>query len=106
MLWRIGAAGLVERSTDGGATWLAQTPSPGAQLTAGSAPTEKTCWLVGRNGMILLTTDAAAWKAIPPPAKTDFAGIVAKDAFEATVTATDGRKFTTKDGGANWAPAP
>jgi hypothetical protein len=106
VLWRLGAAGLVERSTDGGANWLGQIPSLEAQLTAGSAPAEKICWLAGRDGVILLTTDASAWKVIPSPAKTDFAGVVAEDAFEATVTTTDGRKFTTKDGGANWIPAP
>ncbi len=105
VLWRIGAAGLVERSTDGGATWLAQTPSLEAQLTAGSAPAEKICWLVGRDGVILLTADAAAWKVISPPVKTDFAAVAAKSASEATVTAADGRKFTTTDGGTSWTPA-
>jgi len=105
ILWRFGSAGLVERSVDGGATWAGQIPSAGAQLTAGSAPAEKICWLAGRGGMILLTTNGADWKTITAPAKMDFSAIVAKDAFGATVTTTDGHKFTTADGGETWRPA-
>ena len=105
VLWRLGTAGLVERSVDGGATWAGQIPSAGAQLTAGSAPAENICWLVGRGGVILLTTNGADWKTIAAPAKLDFSAIVAKDAFEATVTTTDGHKFTTTDGGETWSSA-
>jgi Photosynthesis system II assembly factor YCF48 len=106
VVWRIGTEGLVERSTDGGTAWTAQSPSAGAEIIAGSAPTEKTCWIVGRSGVILVTTNATDWKTIQPPAKVDFAAIVAQDASIATVTTADGHKFATRDGGESWSPAP
>lgn len=105
-LWRIAAAGIVERSTDSGVTWTRQFQSEAVQLTAGAAPAENTCWLVGRGGLILLTTNAVDWMMITSPAKTDFTGIVANSGSEATVSAADGRKFMTKDGGKSWTPAP
>jgi hypothetical protein len=105
VMWRTADAGFVEHSTDGGATWQGSMPSPGAQFLAGSAPTVKVCWLVGRDGLILLTKDAKTWKRISPPARLDFVSVTAADADEATLTAADGRKFTTEDSGKKWHPA-
>jgi hypothetical protein len=56
--------------------------------------------------MILLTTGGRKWKAINPPADADFVGVAATDAFSATVTTSDNRRFTTSDGGKHWNPAP
>ena len=106
ILWRIAEGGFVERTTDGGETWEGQLPDANAQLIAGAAPTSKICWLAGSGGIILLTTDASNWKTISPPAPVDFVAITAKGASSATVTAADGRKFTTTDGGKRWNPAP
>jgi hypothetical protein len=106
VLWRIAGGGFVERSIDGGAVWQGQLPNPDAQLLAGAAPTPQICWFVGRNGIILLTADGTTWKTIQPPATADFVGVTAKDASSATVTAADGRKFMTADGGKRWNPAP
>ena len=108
VMWRIAGGGL-ELSTDSGASWGKQQvrsfePSP--QITAGYAPSAKICWLVGRNGAILLTIDAAHWVAIPPPLTTDFVSVTAKDNYSATVTAADGRRYSTEDAGDHWKPAP
>lgn len=102
--WRITAAGFVERSEDGGATWSGQEPDPEAHLIAGSAPTDKVCWLVGKEGVVLVTKDAANWKKIPPPATTDITSVSAKNASSATVTTADGRRFTTNNEGKKWKP--
>lgn len=104
VIWRITGAGFVERTTDGGATWNGQQPDPDVQLTAGSAPSAKVCWLIGKNGAILLTKDAAKWKKIPPPVPADFTEVTAKSASAATVTTADGQKFSTIDGGKKWKP--
>lgn len=100
--WRILAQGLVERSTDSGATWQGMQISADAQLLAGSAPTADVCWLVGRNGWIFMTRDSKNWTRIRPPAKLDFVGVTATDATTAVVTTSDGRKYATSNGGKKW----
>jgi hypothetical protein len=100
--YRIAGAGAVERSQDGGATWQGQILNSSAEILAGAAPSEGVCWLVGRRGIILLTIDGKNWAAIPPPAKTDFVGVVATDATSATVTSAAGRRYATVDGGSTW----
>jgi len=102
--WRIAVGGFVERSQDGGVSWQAQLPIAGAQPTAGSAPSETVCWLVGRGSLIALTTNAKDWKRIPPPVSADFVAITAVDVSTATVTTADGRKFITTNGGVDWRP--
>jgi hypothetical protein len=106
VLWRFSSGRFVERSSDAGATWRVQWTSPNAHLVAGAAPTTDSCWLVGRGGMILVTTDGRKWKTIAPPADADFVDVSATDASSATVTTTDDRKFTTSDSGKHWTPAP
>jgi Putative zinc-finger len=105
ILWHILQFGFVERSEDGGATWHGTLPKQNAHYTAGSAPTAKVCWLVGNKGLILLTPDASNWQIIPPPVQADFVRVAALDAWTATVTAADGRKFTTTDQGESWVTA-
>jgi hypothetical protein len=105
ILWRFAGSGFVERSEDGGATWQGEQPSPNGYLLAGAAPSATVCWLVGRDGLILLTKDAKTWKRIAPPVVTDFFGVSAVNAPNATITAADGRKFTTRDAGKKWKPA-
>jgi hypothetical protein len=106
VLWRISSGRFVERSSDAGSTWRVQWTNANAHVIAGAAPSVETCWLVGRNGIILLTTDGKKWRTIAPPADADFVGVAATDASSATVTTTDDRKFTTTDGGKRWIPAP
>jgi uncharacterized protein YdbL (DUF1318 family) len=105
ILWRIASGGFVERSEDGGLTWMGQLPNQNAHFTAGSAPGAQVCWLVGDDGIILLTQDASNWQTIAPPARADFVGVNARNASSATVTAADGRKFTTTNRGKTWKPA-
>jgi len=100
--WRIVAGTTVERSTDGGATWQAQSIGASARLTAGFAPSPTTCWLVGSGGVVLRSTDGRTWQRLPFPEPVDLAEIRATDAATATVTAADGRVFNTTDGGSTW----
>jgi len=102
--WRITTAGFVERSEDGGATWKGQEPDPDAHLVAGSAPTDKVCWLVGSEGVVLVTKDATNWKKIPPPVTADLTAVSAKSASAATITTADGRRFSTHNEGKKWKP--
>jgi hypothetical protein len=104
LLWRVTGGGLIERSVNGGASWHEQLTAVNAHLMAGAAPGEKVCWLVGRGGLILLTKDAINWEKILPPIPADFIAVRARDRSSATVTATDGQRFTTGDGGKKWTP--
>jgi hypothetical protein len=104
ILWRIASSGFIERSQDAGATWHGQQPEPNAHFTSGTAPTTKTLWLVGERGVILVTTDTIHWKRIFPPIPADFTAVAAKSASSAVLTAADGQRFETHDGGRKWIP--
>ena len=105
ILWMVASPGSIEKSDDGGKTWKPEYVETRALILAGAAPTPKICWVVGVNGTILRTTNGSHWKMISPPAEMDFVRVEAADALTATVTATDGRRFSTSDGGKRWSIA-
>ena len=99
--WRIVGA-RVERSIDAGSSWTPVPTGVTSEVTAGAAPSASVCWLVGRGGLVLLTTNGTAWKRLTFPEPTDLSVIRATDARNATVTTADGREFSTTDGGRTW----
>jgi hypothetical protein len=100
--WRLGAAGSIQRSADAGATWETQPSGVTQDLVAGSAPQSGVCWVVGRVGTVLLSTDGNRWRKLEFPEIADLIAIAARDARTATVTAADGRRFQTIDAGQIW----
>ena len=104
VFYRIAGGGFVEISEDGGATWQRQLLNPSAEFAAGSAPEPRICWLVGRSGIVFLTEDGKNWRKLPSPTSEDLVVVVAKSASNATVTATDDRKWSTDDSGKTWHP--
>jgi Photosynthesis system II assembly factor YCF48 len=102
--WRLGDAGSIERSTDGGKSWKAQNSGVSADLTAGSATSDEICWVVGKAGTVLLTTDGGKhWKRISSPITDDLGGVHATDADHAFLWDVPNRKsFETSDSGATW----
>ena len=102
--YRILAAGIVERSETGGASWERIVIDPPAVITAGVAPSPTVCWLIGRGGVILLATDGVRFTRVRFPETSDLTSIRAADARTATVTTSDGRTFATADGGTTWTP--
>ena len=100
--YRLAGGGFVERTADGGATWNGQLVSPNARLIAGSAPSAKVCWIVGRDAAITLTKNGTDWQQVDPPVVTDFIAVTAKSDNTATVTTVDGKKYTTTDRGKKW----
>jgi hypothetical protein len=107
VVWHVVRDGMLERSEDGGAAWRVQIQKPAAALLAGSAPSAKVCWVVGRAGIVLRTTDGEHWMKASSPAPVDLVDVKAVDGTHATVTAADGRAFATADGGETWQqPAP
>ncbi len=114
--WRFGRRGLIEHTTNASASaadqiWTRQKSPLRVDLLAGSAPSATACWIVGRTGAILRTTDGAAWQVIPSPASAahdgiapDWVSVSARDANSATITSVDGRVFSTSDAGRTWQP--
>jgi hypothetical protein len=109
--WRILQPTAIQRSTDGGTTWSIVDPLRAATradggttivLTAGSSPSRDVCWVVGRAGTVLLSTNGATWQRRPFPENVDLTGVRASSATNAIVTAADGRQLATSDGGATW----
>ena len=96
----------VQKSVDGGQTWTAQPIGLDAMLTAGFSPSPSICWLVGRSGVVLLTSDGTTWRRVSFPHPTDLVAVRAADDKNATVTTSDGHMFTTTDGGLTWAERP
>jgi photosystem II stability/assembly factor-like uncharacterized protein len=99
--WRVNNT-MVERSVDMGATWEPVTLDPPFVLTAGSAPFQNVCWLVGNGGVVFRTTNGTSFERMTAPDNVHLLTIVATDALRATVAAVDGRFFETSDGGVTW----
>jgi photosystem II stability/assembly factor-like uncharacterized protein len=72
------------------------------QLTAGASSSSQTCWLVGASGTVLRTTDGRTWVSVNLPEPVDLIAVEAVDAAIAVVTAADGRRFRTSNGGQSW----
>jgi len=99
--WRVQASS-IERTIDGGTTWERSALPTGSRIVAGASPSASTCWLVGRGGLVLLTTDGVTWRRVEFPDTSDLSAVEAADARTATVTTADGRRFGTTDAGNSW----
>jgi photosystem II stability/assembly factor-like uncharacterized protein len=102
--WRVSPGGKIEYSFDNSRTWETQKSGVTVDLIAGFAPSEKVCWVIGRTGIILLTTDRGKhWKKVSSPVKEGLAGVFAQDGKRASIwTASHKQSFETNDGGATW----
>jgi hypothetical protein len=110
ILWRAGKSGVIEYSSNAGGNWISQKSPSQEDWVAGAAVSNTVCWLVGRNGAIARTLDGNRWERVSPPGQAattggkqaDWTGITARDAQIATITASDGRKYATVNGGKTW----
>ncbi len=100
--WQIAPTGALTKTTDAGATWTPVAIEPPAPITSGAAPSASVCWLVGRNGLVLLSTDGSLFVRVAFPEAVDLQSVTAIDARQAAVTTSAGRVFTTTDGGTTW----
>ncbi len=100
--WRIVPGGAVQHTADGGSTWQTQQTGSTVTLTAGFSPSPSVCWLVGPQGMVLLSTDGQTWRRIAFVEQADLVGVSAIDDRTATVSFADGRTLTTTDAGVSW----
>jgi hypothetical protein len=87
-----------------GPMWPAPPSDVAGQIASGSAPSDAVCWIVGRAGTVLRSTDHQTWQRVNIPQALDLSGVTATDERSATVMAADGRTFSTSDGGMTWTP--
>ena len=100
--WRILSTDVIERSVDR-LKWEPVAIDPPVQgLAGGAAPSATVCWIIGRAGLVLRTTDGKEFTRVTQPAPVDLISITAQDGFRATVTTAGGQTFTTTDGGKSW----
>jgi len=109
--WRVRVApdaASADFSQDRGRSWEPVSMPAGVlrDVDAGIAAGGRVCWLVGRRGLVLLSTDGSSFRRVPFPVATDLRAVEAADARAAVVVAVDGRRFATADGGASWAAVP
>jgi hypothetical protein len=106
--WRVTDV-VVERSTDGGATWVTIPAAPRAPVLAIACPSANVAWFVGRAGTVFVFSDGT-WTRATFPESVDLTAVSAVNSREAQVTTLDGRTFHTADGGRTWSvqetPAP
>jgi hypothetical protein len=102
--WRVVGGTRIERTVDAGANWSALPIDPELKtpLVAGSATSSTNCWLVGRDGVVLVTNDGRTFRRVSVPEAVHLTAVEAQDALHATVRTIDGRTFTTSDGGLSW----
>ena len=103
--WRVWPGGIVERSIDEGVTWVQQQTGTPVNITAGASPSRDIVWLVGRSGVVLLSTDGT-WQRRTVGEPVDLVAVRPTDAKTATVTTADGRQLTTHDAGLTWSRTP
>ena len=85
-----------------GPMWPAPPSDVAAQVTAGSSPSTAVCWIVGRAGTVLRSTDQRTWQRLTFPLTVDLTNVTATDAQSASIVTADGRTFSTADGGVTW----
>jgi hypothetical protein len=104
--WRVGTAGMIEATADGGRVWSLQASGVLTDLQSGSAVSESVCWVVGKVGTVLLTTNGGKhWAQIVSPVQEDLGGVHAVDARQASIwNVPNNKSFETVDGGVTWTP--
>jgi len=100
--WRIHASGAIDRSINDAGWESVPLDPPGLRIVNGAAPMPQVCWLVGSQGVVLLTTDGHSFARLSFPETVDLASVRATNARVATVVAVNGRRFNTTDGGQTW----
>jgi photosystem II stability/assembly factor-like uncharacterized protein len=100
--WIVGQNGMVRRRDADNPGLRVQHSGVTTDLVAGSATSATVCWIVGRSGTIIRTTDGEHWELITAPSADNLTGVSASSARDAKITTAGGQSFATSDGGVTW----
>jgi photosystem II stability/assembly factor-like uncharacterized protein len=114
--WAVGAAGLIVKTTNGGATWTPQGGASQVWFDSVTFADNKTGWACGQSSVtgdavMMATTDGGAgWtpQALPLAAGNgvELTSVFALDALNLYAVGTAGTILHTIDGGATWVQDP
>ena len=100
---RSAPAGTIIATTDGGASWAAQSSPTGNDLFSVTFADANHGWAVGDRGRILATTDGGAvWTAQSSPTTGYLNGVTCIGPLRAWAVGEKGVILATTDGGAHW----
>lgn len=101
-LWRVGPHGLIQKQAADG-HWETKPSGVTANLTDITFAGTEIGWAVGQGGVVLRTTNGGeSWSRIKSPTSSDLGRVTATSGASALITTTDGKIFSTDDGGATW----
>jgi len=99
----VGEGGVILATTDGGATWSAQSSRTTEDLNDVTFSDATHGWAVGVWGAILATTDGGAtWREQSSGSTAELAAITFTDATHGWAVGTEGAILVTTNGGATW----
>ena len=109
-VWAVGTGGLIEHSTDGGATWTTQQSGTEADLWSVSFTDDQHGWAVGGQptnaapGVILRTIDGGTtWSDVTPAGLTETLSDASfTDPEHGWIGTADGHLLHTTNAGATW----
>jgi photosystem II stability/assembly factor-like uncharacterized protein len=101
--WAVGPGPTVVATSDGGTSWVAQSPATAGDLYAVAFSDAADGWAVGDVGTVVATTDGGAdWSAQTAPTSQALIGVACRGQ-DCWAVGTGGTIMATTDGGANWA---
>lgn len=102
--WTVGSDQKVFKTTDGGTTWVGQSPVAADQIFYGASFADSaTGWLAGSAGTIRYTSNGGAdWTAQTSGTASTLREIFALDTLHVWAVGSAGTIRRTIDGGANW----
>ncbi|MEK7353928.1 MAG: CARDB domain-containing protein [Chloroflexota bacterium] len=101
--WAVGSSGIIQRTSDGGATWTPQNSRTTNDLWSVSFVDANSGWAVGSSGTIRRTSDGGnTWTAQTSGVSNTIYEVSFVDANNGWAVGTGGTILHTSNSGANW----
>ncbi len=105
--WAVGPGPTIVTTSDGGASWTAQSPATAGDLYGVAFSDATDGWAVGPDGTVVATTDGGAdWAPQTSPTTKTLIGVACRgqDCWAVGGDAAGGVIIATTDGGTTWLP--